>query len=361
MNRIRTATLTLLAAAGSLLGSDENETPSEPSRLEPRTMAWQDLGPATFDPAWLLPESRGDGGSDLLTRMRTLLALEIPWTEADGTRSTLRFADLVVATRGLDDSETRKWLKSLAKRSPAFEKEWGDAVGQLLRDDYLRSSKWKPSNDSETDGIYFGDSWELHEDPENTWGTDGEPRIEQATSVFLADMDAIKEAENDYRAYPDNVGADYEAIGPVADSYFIGVDAAENRFACHRLYFRQDLPFPFSDYECDLHILSRINALGEVVTDIYSPTDDFYYMGGRDTFLPLETAAGDWVGYLNVRWFGFDLDGVPDGASDRKEAMRGSLGNLRRNAERIFAESGGERRTEVGVVPPFEVVGTLQE
>lgn len=365
MNVIRTTTLALLAVIGQALTTDENDAPKasvpESMRLEARTMAWSDLGPSTFDPGWLLPASRGDGGSDLQARMRTLLALEIPWTETDGQKSSLRFADLVVATRDLDDTATRKWLKSLSKRSPAFEKEWGETVSQLLRDDYVRSSKWKPSNDSESDGIYFGAAWELHEDPSNSWGVAGEPRIEQVASVFLADLDAIKAAENDYRVYPSNVGADYEVIGPVAKSYFVGEDEDERRFACHRLYFRCDLPFPFSDYECDLHILSRTNDRGEVVTDIYSPTDDFYYMGGRDTFLPLETADGDWIGFLNVRWFGFDLDGIPDGASERKEAMRASLGNLRRNAERLFSESGGVRRTEVGVVPEFEVVGPVQE
>ena len=106
------------------------------------------------------------------------------------------------------------------------------------------------------------------------------------------------------------------------------------------------------------------------MTDIYSTSDDFYWLAGRDVYLPVETSDGELVAYLAVRHYGFDLDGVPDKGKNRREALRASLGNLRRKAEAIFAESGGVMRPERsedpgdsetasprGAVPEFPVRG----
>ena len=43
--------------------------------------------------------------------------------------------------------------------------------------------------------------------------------------------------------------------------------------------------------------------------------------------------------YLLVRDFGFDLDGIPDGSKQVKEALRSSLGNLKRKADRRFEQA----------------------
>jgi len=339
------------------------EADAEPGiRLSPRTIEWEACFDGPFRRDWLLPDAIDTGQADLLARMRRLVAAEIPWKGDDGEASTKRFGDLVLAVRDLDDDARRRWLsQELPKRSPAFANAWRGELAQLLRDADLFGRNWKPSKDLDADGILFGEQWKLHEQEGQRWPERHDPVVEQAAALFLADMEAIKAAESDYRAYPTNVGADYEAIRPVEGSLVRGVDERDRPFNAHTLYFRCDLPFPFSDYECELHVLARTNELGEVVTDIYGPGDDFHYMGGRDTFLPVTTAAGDWVGFLNVRWFGFDLDGVPDGASNRREAMRGSLGNLRRNAERRFREAGGERRCEDGVVPHVPVRGSEED
>lgn len=337
----------------------ETEEATEPgTRLTPRTIDWDACFEGPFRREWLLPESISTGQDDLLARMRRLVSIEIPWKDDEGRTTNRRFGDLVLEVRDLDDRARERWLDDeLPQRSQAFARTWKKDLEQLLRDADLFAPKWKPSKNLDADGILFGEQWKLHDEEEFGWPARHDPRVEQAAALFRADLVAIKEAESDYRAYPTNVAADYEAIRPVADSLVRGVDERDRPFNAHTLYFRCDLPFPFSDYECELHVLARTNARGEAVTDIYGPSDDFHYMGGRDTFLPVTTAAGDWVGFLNVRWFGFDLDGVPDGASDRREAMRGSLGNLRRNAERRFTESGGERRCEEGVVPHVPVRG----
>jgi hypothetical protein len=321
-------------------------------RVEPRVLAWDELDTETFDPKWLLPEGRFDGGVDLLADMRALLALAI---EEQGTGRTLTFGDLVQEARALALDERRAWFAKLAERTPAFHAAWGARVEQLLFDDTLYSERWKPSRDEPRDGLLFAPSWNLAGDTRLTWQPrDGDVQLEQAATLFFADTHAIKAAENDYRLYPKNIAADYEQIHPLDGAYVRGSDAAGRAFSSHQLYFRCDLPFPFSDYECRLHVLTRARD-GELVTDIFSASSDFNSMCGRDVFLPVTTSAGVTLATLAVRTFGFDIDGVPDDAGNRREAMRGSLGNLRRNAERIFSESGAEFRTSG--LPEYEVLG----
>jgi hypothetical protein len=176
----------------------------------------------------------------------------------------------------------------------------------------------------------------------------------------VADLNTIKAVENDYRVYPTNVGADYEHIYPVDGSYFIGRDPANVPFSTLRLSFECDIPFPFSTYETMLHILNRFDEQGVLYTDIYSKSDDFHWLAGRDVFLPVLDSAGDWVCFLAVRHFGFDMDGVPDGADNRREAIRSSLGNLKRNAESQFSErpeSYGAPRNETKVLDGVRVYG----
>ncbi|MCE9635146.1 MAG: hypothetical protein K8T90_05505 [Planctomycetes bacterium] len=128
-----------------------------------------------------------------------------------------------------------------------------------------------------------------------------------------------------------------------------------------RIEFRADLPFPYSHYDCDLRILNRVGADGLVRSDIWSPSKDFYWMAGQDVFVPFETHDGAFAGLGLARVYGFDMDGVPDGESNIREALRGSLGNLKRNAQKLFAEYGGAPRTLRDKLPEFIVRGVKTE
>jgi hypothetical protein len=136
-----------------------------------------------------------------------------------------------------------------------------------------------------------------------------------------------------------------------------GKDGAGRPFRALRIEFESDLPFPYSHYDCDLRILNRVGADGLVRCDIWSPSKDFYWMAGQDLFVPLQTAAGAFAGLVLVRVYGFDLDGVPDGEDAVREALRGSLGNLKRRAEAAFRAGGGIPRTLRGGIPDFVVRG----
>lgn len=41
---------------------------------------------------------------------------------------------------------------------------------------------------------------------------------------------------------------------------------------------------------------------GHLVTDIYSTSENSYWMAGRDVFVPVTTSAGEFVGMLVARW-----------------------------------------------------------
>ena len=101
-----------------------------------------------------------------------------------------------------------------------------------------------------------------------------------------------------------------------------------------------------------------IDAEGRLVCDIYSTSDDFHWLAGRDVYLALDTSDGVRAAYLVVRQYGFDLDGVPDSEKNVREALRGSLGSLRLRAERLAGPSPSARADRGPArVPEFPVRG----
>lgn len=342
-----------LAAAAAPVATPTPEG-SAGFEVEPAPLAWERLSPAVFDLAWCLPDEAP--GRDLTREMAALLDVRFDATDRDGRRLRC-FGDVAAAARALPPAERRAWFEDLRARAPRFLADWGEGLSQLLLDDQLYADDWDPERDLPRDGLLTADSWSLRDAGPGPWQSAGaEPRVEQLATLVFADLTAIKAAENDYRAYFDNVGAEYEAIHPVDGSYFRGTCPRDNEFAALRLYFASDLPFPFGGYSCDLRILNRVDARGRVVTDIYSTSDDFHYLAGRDVFLPVETSGGDWVAFLLVRCYGFDIDDVPDKPKHRRLALRSSVGNLRRRAEAAFSASGGVPR-DLDRVPGFRVLG----
>lgn len=307
----------------------------DPKEFEvlPQSLAWEQLSPKVFDLQWTLPEPRSVPGRDLLAEMRTLAALRFDLQGPDERRYRT-FGDLVSVALHMGTEERERWFADLERAAPRLIGDWGAGLRQLLFDQRLHTDRWDPSELKDDDGMLFADSWDLQGEESGPWSKlDVRPLMEQGAALVLADLATIKAVENDYRAYPGNVGADYEEIYPEPGSYFLGKDEAERPFSALTLRFTCDLPFPFSDYSTRLGILNHFDGAGVLSTDIYSTSPDFYWLAGRDVFLPVTTSDGEWVAFLLVRHFGFDLDGVPDGAEDRRVALAGSMGNLKRNAE----------------------------
>ncbi|MFT7669807.1 MAG: hypothetical protein ACI8X5_002514 [Planctomycetota bacterium] len=325
--------------------------------VKAKKLSWEKLSPNVFDRKWILPEPRTVPGPNLLAEMRSLIALRFDILAPDGNRYRC-FGDLVAAANDLNHQARQDWLDLLA---PVLSADFENDLGKLIFDERLHSEEWKPSKSHAHDGLLLGSSWNMEREKKGPWSeVDVRPLMEQAAILLRADLANVKSIENDYRAYPDNVGMDYEEIYPVDGSYFVGSDSDSRPFSTLSLRFRCDLPFPFTTYSTLLRILNRFDESGVLYTDIYSTSNDFYWMAGRDVFLPVTTTDGEWVAFLLVRHFGFDLDGVPDGSDDRQEALRSSLGNLKRNSERLYRnrpEPNGAPRNSPTLLHSVRVLG----
>ncbi len=228
---------------------------------------------------------------------------------------------------------------------------------QVLVADALRDPKWDPDDDRDDDGIWFGPLLERRTLADAPWNAHkGATTLHQAATLVHADLDSWLAALHDYAATLRDKGTSYERLEPRAETLLAGEDEEHGPFAALRLTIRSGLPFPFSHYDCDLGVLHRLDREKHLVTYVYSPSRDFYWLAGEDVQLPVRTAAGEWVGTLIVRLSGFDLRGVPDGDDDRKAGTRAALGNLRRRAEADFARSGSVPRTIDGALPKLRVL-----
>ncbi len=319
--------------------------------VEAQPLSWSEL-PTVFDRSWTLPE-RPRESRDLLGEMRRLAELRFEIDLGEGPEERT-LGDLVAMSRELDAGARVAWLDDLPRFAPRLMADWGEGLRELLLEDELFSSDWDPTKDRARDGLLTADDWLLSSSHGSPWSELKSPRFAQAAALFVADLPAIKAAENDYRAYPDNPGSQYEEINPERGGHFRGTAPDGNPFSTLSIQFRCDLPFPFSGYDCRLGILNRIDSDGLVRTDIYSTSSDFYYLAGRDVFLPVRSSSGRQLAFLVVRHFGFDLRRVPDKPRHRSEGVRSSLGNLKRNAERRFRDRGE------AFTPSPEAIGNLR-
>jgi len=237
-----------------------------------------------------------------------------------------------------------------------------DRVGQetmellrkLLQGERLYRSDWTPEDDTH-DGIVFGPGWGLPAS-DYLWHK-GTHRVEQAATLILADIRAIKNAEHDFPSYFGYIDNDYLEVTPRANSYFRCQD--ENglcRAALLTLDIHSDLPFPFGSYHTELTILHRLSTSGELHTYLYGRGKDLYWLSGYDRLTPVRDAEGKVVATLLQREFGLDLRGVPDGSAHHQEGMRSSLGNLRRSAEARFDGDWNAAQIPLDHVPDFEVL-----
>lgn len=343
-------------------------TAGDPPSVLPRTIEWSQLDASTFDRAHVLPADlrpAEDGGGppvDLARAMRRV-ALDRYASKPGATETWSTFGDVVRAVRaaGNDARACESVLARVRESQPTLWRDIEPWAAELLCDAAFRAAKWDPDEDDACDGIAFARPLTLKGRTEPVWKKrDSADLVYQAAVLVYADLEAIKAAENDYRTYPSRPNAAYERIGPIADTYVVGKDARGDPFSALRILFESDLPFPFSTFTCDLHVLNRVDERSQLVCDVYSTSRDFHWIAGRDHFYPVRASDGAWVAMLVVRWHGFDLRGVPDDDSARRAALRQNLGGLKRAAEEAFRAYGGKERTVEGAFPAFEVYGKTQ-
>lgn len=242
-------------------------------------------------------------------------------------------------------------LQALAKDLP---KDSLDQLAKLLQAAAIQRADWKPS-EPEGDGILFGPTWDLPE--QEYMEHDGKRSVEQAATLILADVPAIKQAEHDFPRYftfPEN---DYLKVQPREGRYF-RVPGKEQacQAALIEVAFQADLPFPFTTYSFDLSILHRIEEDGSLMTYVYGRSEDLHWLTGYDRLIPVRDSQGQVCATMVIRQLALDIKGVPDKSKHHREGIRSGLGNLRRGAEALFDGNWQRAAAQASAVPEFPVV-----
>ncbi|MBK7643565.1 MAG: hypothetical protein IPJ19_11065 [Planctomycetes bacterium] len=335
-----------------------------PRVLEPTRADWSALDPKVFPSAWMLPEALWKpaerekalplGLADLLEE-RFDAPQRQPWMASLG--------DLIAEhrRRGGTPRALEEELNELRAARPATHARVAKLLRKLLVADALLDPRWDPDKERADDGVYFGPILERRVSTDPPWNADhGAQTLHQAATFMRADLDSILGTLHDYAAGIGDLGTNYERLEPLPETILFGEDETHGPFAALRLSIRSDLPFPFTHYDCDLRVLHRLDSRKRLVTYVFSPSRDFYWLAGEDVCLPVRSSDGKWQGTLLVRLSGFDLRGVPDSDDERKSGTRAALGNLHRRAQEDFARSGGVARTIEGAIPCFRVLAPPQ-
>jgi hypothetical protein len=330
-----------------------------PGELRWRESTWAEAAPLSFAQAWLPPGNlwrAEDDARALPVRVPALLAARAPTPAAPAWAASFADALAELRRRGGNSAALESVLAEL-RSSRVQVPDLETALSELGCAGALRSSDWDGARDLPDDGLWFGPILQRREFEIEPWRSRrGARTVHQAAVLIEADLDAILVAMHDYRATFRDPGTSYERLDPRPPSLLRGADGPGGAFAALRLRLRSDLPFPFSHYDCELGILHTLEPDGVLATHVYGSGDDFYWFAGSDRCLPVQTAAGEWIGTLIVRVSGFDLRGVPDDDADRASGTRVALGNLKRRAELEYAPraSLGPRTTR-GAIPAFDV------
>lgn len=328
--------------------------------LTPRSVDWPSAQACSFPVAWLPPQPlwrQEEDARALPNQMRALLAERPPPVAGAAWMASLGDCVAEHRRRGGTPAALTSVLSELERALPQVHARWAPCLREMLCADALLLHKWDPGEERADDGIFFGPLLKRRAFSVEPWKSQrGAQTIHQAAALLRADLDAILAALHDYRAAFRDSGTAYQKLDPEPASIVRGESGDLGPFAALRLSIRSDLPFPFGHYDCTLGVLHTLAADATLSTHIYGAGEDFYWFAGSDACLPVETAAGEWVGTLIARVSGFDLRGVPDGDEDRKSGTRAALGHLKRRAEAEYAAraSAGPRLTR-GAIPEFRV------
>jgi hypothetical protein len=292
----------------------ERGPPSLLSGSTPRRISWEALLREHFDRKRCLPRpsaeelsasdqtdleedvralARKPGLGELLLSLRERAAPEV------GSVASERMTSEGVASKRVDS----KWIEGMKPGRCVYGRDW------TVRPDQGR-----------------GDPWDRLE---------GRGLVVRAMTAVVADVDAIQRARRDYARQLQDQGDDLLDLYPIAGSYVCGEDPHGRPFASITEYMLNDLPWPYANAPCELHVLELAGDEGDLVTETYSTSPDFYWLAGRDAYFPVRTAAGAHAGYLLVTSFGMDVRGVPDSRGDVADRVKSHLAWIQRNAERL--------------------------
>lgn len=293
------------------------------------------LGAVGFDERYLLPRSIIEHERSVVRRIQSWVDSKWQVRGADGTVAERTTGDLVAAIRN-EEASKRAAARARVLEGAGVTGEARAIFDALLDDARITRADWNPDEGHDDDGL-----WEpaplVSESSLGIPGAGDSITFRQGAALLFADMKTIKRVERDFTKYPARAGTDYESIEMTGGSKKAGEVKGLGPVVAYHCDFISDLPFPFGTYRCDLAVIDRLDDAGRLRCDIHAAGGDFHFMTGCDVYIPLRTSDGVVVAWCVSRIFSFDLDGVPDGDSDRAAALRTSVLNLKRDAERATA------------------------
>lgn len=305
-----------------------------PSREESAaSLVLPNLGAVGFDERYLLPRTVVDHERSVVRRIQGWVDSKWQVRGADGGVIERTTGDLIAAIRGEEPSQ-RAAARARVLDEAGVTGEARSIFDALLDDSRITRSDWDPDDGHSDDGL-----WEpaalVTDSSLGIPGAGDSISFRQGAALIFCDIATIKSIERDFTKYPARAGTDYESIEIAAGSKKAGEVKGLGPIVAYHCDFTSDLPFPFGVYRCDLAVIDRLDDAGRLRCDIHAAGGgDFHFMTGCDVYLPLRTSDGAVVAWSVARLFSFDLDGVPDGDSDRATALRTSVLNLKRDAER---------------------------
>jgi hypothetical protein len=318
---------------------------------KPREISWQELCLEQFTLGSALPmpsEAEADGQPrDLTAWFADWLARDLalaPGAEAEEGHVPVRVGDLVAELKPLRGDTLRLERALLLKTAqlPGLDPAGRERLRELLCDSALQAEDWDPEDDFRDDGLLHLPSWEMDEDTAGVkrWQErSGDGTVLRTAVLLHCGLEDWFAIENDPKAYFRFATNRFEEVEIVAGSETRTEQPDGSPVEGRWFRVVSDLPFPFGDYEALTRVRTVYRQDGTVVADVYSDSDDFHWFAGRDVFLPVRKADGERIAWLCLQEFGFDLDNVPEREKDRRAGVRMTLGNKKRMAEALQANS----------------------
>jgi len=332
----------------------------EPVRLEPAPISWEGaearVGPDARIPGPGSAELAYTEGSvfskkevrtvDLSEQVPRWLALRFdgeayrapePWM-----RSTGDILEAFHKTRGAARAQ-EALLEQLETRAPRVWAEVRDFLPEWARDDYLYSGAWTPQKTgkpgkAENDGILERPAFLLA--PSAGAGGEGSGdgrKVYQASAPIYASLEELFAAENDFGTYHRQAGANYREVFPLEGTYFAGTDPAGSPFLLYDVsYFQKPLPLWNLRFQLR-QFLHRDRDRWQMENRLLG--GDMNRLRLRIFYDPIRTTDGQVIGHVKTEWLDVDIDGLPDGDSDRQMGTRGDVGNIKRMAEGTVTEA----------------------
>lgn len=314
--------------------------------------SWQDLRQA-FPQKWEFPEVDANG-KELPSKFFEATIKRLVTLPLGASRTAPLLGDLIHTCRALQwNPDTLNLL--LQRWTEQLPEEEARLVKKIVLCDGLFAEDWNPTKDK-NDGIPFGPTWEL---PKRYWlDHDGSRSVEQAATLIVADLPTIKQAEHDFPTYFSYPGNTYIEVAPKPGSYLRAASAESQacEAAALSIDFCTDLPFPFRTYSVDVEVLHRKRDSEDMISYIYGKGEDIHWLAGYDRYWIVRDSYGTPVATLIVRQLAFDIDGVPESSSHRREGMRSTMGSLRRTSEARFDGTWKSAEAMSASVPEFQVI-----